>query len=484
MGDLTTASLPRIEAVQSALQADPWSTTNYCLLPLAFLISFGRRLACLMEDNPHGVDTVEGVAELNEIWAALNEICDWTVVASRLEASDPFSITILQLYLNLCAGGAIFAQLAVVEHQEQLKTSPIFSSVPPQPLSTTLTEFAMNVCSYLRSVRTDGQKSFMAVFTGTAWSVSRLAAFANVFNGTSAWNKSLHPAGPADKIVSLRFLCSTLNSVLRSYDSEPLRKALMALEAEKGALEILLGPTNIASVPLATSNQPLTDQPVSLGRLAAWKHILDKEAKQSLVFEEAAAASGLSQPFFRRAGFSAFAASNAATPPFSYTIEAVKNQVASPAVSTQAANLARTSSDLPAFLTSADPPNFDDPLLDPPASTPDHSSDLTSLINPPSIASLPNPAFPSTLSSASLLASIPQYNDEFFASLLFNLDYNAPTTNGGQLDRSDGELELELLSSSGGFGADREKLDFLSVEQGGGVDGGAGPVDTIPYLWQ
>ncbi|GAA5861578.1 hypothetical protein JCM8547_008080 [Rhodosporidiobolus lusitaniae] len=488
LGGLTVA-LPPLAAMEFALQADPWSTTNYCLLPLAFLISFGRRLACLMEVYPHGVNTVEGMAELNEIWAALNEICDWTAAVSRLEASDPFSITILQLYLNLTAGGAIFAQLAIIEHQEQLKISPISSPLPPQVPSPTLAEFAMNVCSYLRSIRTDGQKSFMAVFTGTAWSVSRLAAFANVFNGTSAWDKTLHPAGPADKVVSLRFLCSTLSSVLRAYDFDPLQKALMALEAEKGALEVLLGPTNVDSVPLATANQPSSDQPVSLGRLATWTHTLDKEEKQAVAFQEPIALDGDVQPFFRRAAsFSAFASEHAATPPFSYAVEALKQRGIAP----------RTDKSGPPLFSAATP--FLSPSSGSTLSSDGFSPPTAALVfnDPNNLSSPYDPALsttlPPTLPSSAFPSHPPppppvqatEYSDLFLTTFLSTLVHDsAPMTSTGvqSLELGGPESGLFSLDGSGGSFRNEGKQDFLAFEGAGGV-GEAAVQDTVPFLWQ
>jgi hypothetical protein len=44
--------------------------------------------------------------------------------------------------------------------------------------------------------------NFLAIFSGTCYSVSRLAILANVWNGTSAWDRSCHLQGPADKLES------------------------------------------------------------------------------------------------------------------------------------------------------------------------------------------------------------------------------------------------------------------------------------------
>ncbi|GAA5861599.1 hypothetical protein JCM8547_008087 [Rhodosporidiobolus lusitaniae] len=463
--------LPSMAAVEFALQNDPWSTTTYCLRPLALFVQFGRRLAYLFELTPNGVDTVERCIELNEIWGTMTRICAWAAEAAKLQATNPFSLTVLQLYLNLIAGAAIFAQLAIVEHQEQASFS-----LPPSFPAPTRAQFASHACSYLRSVRIGGRKTFLAVFTGTTWSVSRLAAFTDVFNGTSAWDESLHPAGPSDKLESLIFLCKTLASVLRAYDSAALRKSLLSLEAEKNALEVLLGHS-----PDSASSDSSSEPAVSMGRLSTWTHILDKEERKPVEFFE--------DPVFSVPPAEADASFLAASSIFSlgqyspppppttgFSLEGFPPFTSNPAFTSFPSQPGTSSGSSPSFSSNSASPPSDHPSPPTPPLAPFAASASVSSPHPiqsnsTSTASsfVPSPPLPfSTFDTPTLPASDPLTN---FLAAMMN-DPQLATTGGGEALNSGGVEGL--FPFHGG----------TWEEDGKGASSGAAPQDAgSSFIW-
>ncbi|GAA5861581.1 hypothetical protein JCM8547_008081 [Rhodosporidiobolus lusitaniae] len=220
-----------LSAVEYALDTYPWSATQHSLVPSVIFITYGRRLGYLLESCPYGIDSVEAGIEMNEIWAVFDRILRWAADSTRLQTANPFLLTIARLFTMFIAGPATFAQLAIIQYLEEFNT---LSSFPHPPIALP------NRLHLARNIEED--KTFISTFTGTAWSVSRLAAFVNLFGATSAWDESLHPAGPGDKLTSLRFLSKSAASVLRAYDSDALRTALLSLDAEQSALELLVAP--------------------------------------------------------------------------------------------------------------------------------------------------------------------------------------------------------------------------------------------------
>ncbi|GAA5837647.1 hypothetical protein JCM11251_002033 [Rhodosporidiobolus azoricus] len=315
--------LPSIAAIRFALSSDPWSLTNYLLVPLGASMDVGRRLArCLDEletrDGAGGM-TVAREMDLAAIWRRANEVCTWgkevLEVGEQMQGLDIFTATVLHMYVSLAYGSAVFLQLALVLYLEK----------HPQDKGTFLSQLEKDhpqtVAQYLRSIRvTATGNNFLTVFTGTAWSVSRLVIFSQSFLKTSAWNPLLHPAGMTDKLSSLYFLHDTLTSVERSYPSEDLAKVIKSVEAEQASIQVILGSSAAKALPNpallraatatpsemvakllaplepatggspsgantlsrpstdSSSNPAVTLKP-SLFRISTWTHILDKEER-------------------------------------------------------------------------------------------------------------------------------------------------------------------------------------------------------------
>ncbi|BGP15514.1 hypothetical protein JCM10213v2_003493 [Rhodosporidiobolus nylandii] len=193
-----TPSLPSIATLTAALAAGPWPLTNALLLPLASYVVLGRRVAFLL-DEAKATSAALRNPEVEEIWGEASSLVEWAEgalsLAHELEALEVFSLTILQLYTNLACGAALFAQLAILRYLEGL---------PSSLASEYAVRFACASAAHLRSIRASGRINFLAVFTGSAWSVTRLVDFAQRFWPAAAWDAELFPKGPEDKLSSLK----------------------------------------------------------------------------------------------------------------------------------------------------------------------------------------------------------------------------------------------------------------------------------------
>ncbi|GAA6039679.1 hypothetical protein JCM8097_001344 [Rhodosporidiobolus ruineniae] len=233
---------PPKSEVLTALKHDPWELLGYESLWLAVYSGIGRRVASPLSDLRTSSLTAADVVELGEIWGEADELVDYLdeimLGAESIEA-DPFALTVFHLYTELAYGGTVFAALALIL---ALQDPALSSSIPgaiPTLLQQYLPRFLRSACQYLRRFR-NPNTSFLAVYTGSAWSVSRLVAFTQLIRSTSPWAADLHPGGPADKLETLSYLQSTLTSVGRAYPNEKLEAVLQAVEAEQRALALLL----------------------------------------------------------------------------------------------------------------------------------------------------------------------------------------------------------------------------------------------------
>ncbi|GAA5895202.1 hypothetical protein JCM6882_006614 [Rhodosporidiobolus microsporus] len=277
--------LPSLELIRFALESDPWSLTNYALVPLAAIIEASRRLArCLDEVGAAGGLRAETERELEELWERAWEVGSWgseiIELSGGMKDLDPFTVTVLGLWVQLSYGAAVFSQLAIVLSLENRHPAP--TSLLSQQIGT----FPSTACRYLRSIRgTAGRNNFLTVFTGCAWSVSRLMTFARIFVTTNAWSTEMHPGGPADKLASLNFLHGTLTNVATSYPSASLSEVIQLIESERPSLQILFaaassGASSTSASPSSSNTAPST----SLARISTWTHMLVEEERKAVQF--------------------------------------------------------------------------------------------------------------------------------------------------------------------------------------------------------
>ncbi|GAA6039689.1 hypothetical protein JCM8097_001352 [Rhodosporidiobolus ruineniae] len=279
-----TGGMPPPQVVLDAIQHDPWLVTRLAVLPLASYINLGRRIASLLNDLRNGHLGAEEVVAVGEVWdraEVLVDYLDGLISEVYAAATNELSVTVFQLYAQLTYGATLFAILSIIIALEEPSLSTVVPGTAAMLLQHYRSRFLRLACRYLRTVR-GSTTSFLAVFAGSAWSVSRLVTFAQLVKSTSAWDAELYPAGPADKLASLDYLQSALNSVGRAYPSEELQAVLQAVEGERGALALVLGVplSSLPSTPAylaasSSSNHPSasssTAQP-SLSRLASWTY--------------------------------------------------------------------------------------------------------------------------------------------------------------------------------------------------------------------
>ncbi|GAA6036712.1 hypothetical protein JCM8097_003442 [Rhodosporidiobolus ruineniae] len=291
--------LAPVEVICLAAQNDPWTLVNYCLLPLSHFISIARSWAYLFDAADGGLSAAQSV-EFGELWRRAEDLMDYLVEvenAANGVSNDAFALTLLQLYLNLTYDATIFAQLAALLFLEGVATGPARCATANSLLQQHGPLFLKHACRYLRVTRASSNGNWLSVFTGSAWSVSRLATFAKLFKNTSAWDPELHTGGPADKLESLVFLHEALVLVERVYPGDEIRGMMQAVDAETSALSILLGTPSPSSLPPrhpsaspspffggAPRTSPLSAAAPSLTRIAAWTHTLAKEERPATDF--------------------------------------------------------------------------------------------------------------------------------------------------------------------------------------------------------
>ncbi|GAA6039681.1 hypothetical protein JCM8097_001345 [Rhodosporidiobolus ruineniae] len=290
-----TGGLPPVQVVLDALQTDPWSLTNWELLWIAHYSTIAGRVSSIlsvMRDRELGA---EEAVELGEIWARVEELVDYLhgmIMAADGVEAEPFALVIFHVYAELTYGAIVFAALAVLLALDESTVAPSASATATTHLQHYRPHFSDLASRYLRRVR-GSTTCFLAVFTGSAWSVSRLVAFAQLVKATSAWDVELYPRGPADKLESLNYLSTALASVGRAYPNKDLQAVLEAVSAEQRALALLLNvplpsPTSLssslASTPASLSSTPSTSTSPSLSQLSSWTFKNDSRADEPTLF--------------------------------------------------------------------------------------------------------------------------------------------------------------------------------------------------------
>ncbi|GAA6039686.1 hypothetical protein JCM8097_001349 [Rhodosporidiobolus ruineniae] len=291
-----TGGMPPIQVIIDAMQHDPWSLTNLLLLPLASYVNLGRRIASLVDDLRGNHMSASDVVQVGEVWGdaeSLSEYLDGVFSEVNGVVAEPFALTIFHLYTQLVYAATVFASLALLLTLERPKPAAGNPSTVATLVQQYRPRFLRLACRFLRCLRQRSGTSFLAVFTGSAWSVSRLTLFAQLIKGTSAWDAALYPGGPADKLESLNYLHTALKSVGRAYPNDGLQAVLEAVSAERSALAVLLDvplPSPASSPAPSTSPSPSasfsSSTCPSLSLLSTWTHMLDvSERYPSLLCE-------------------------------------------------------------------------------------------------------------------------------------------------------------------------------------------------------
>ncbi|BGO94985.1 hypothetical protein NBRC10512_006829 [Rhodotorula toruloides] len=283
--------LPSAELLEAALSADAWSVTVCALFGLRAYLNVARRIATLLVGTKSMPQALADEADFEARWRDLDALYSWASMAADLalrgDKGDAFARANLEFYCNFAYGPAIAAEFAILQHLEELDQhdsahacSPA-DQISPSLLSTARARFPVQLCRYLRDVRTTDGSNFFAVLGGTMISLSRILAIIRCFLQTSAWDMSLH-ASPVDKLGSLDYLLSALDLIAQSYPGAPgLATVREEAEAERLALVMLTG----TSPRRLLSDINLLSRP-SLGRLNAWTFAHDVSQTAPLLLHQ------------------------------------------------------------------------------------------------------------------------------------------------------------------------------------------------------
>ncbi|GAA5861247.1 hypothetical protein JCM8547_008532 [Rhodosporidiobolus lusitaniae] len=263
-----------LEEVKRAAQNNPFWLARSLTPAITCYIAAGRDFANHVDAEQDELEPRMTFGEIETLWKTAEEILAWgsdvlnlTVKPGELE---PCTFVLFQAYVQLSYGPTLFLLLAMLLYLEEKA-----EHIPSPTLDHYRARLAVHVCNYLRDFRTPSGTNSMAALTSTLWGVSRLVNLAQFFNSTSAWDETLHPGGPGDKLASLTFLYNTLSSVVKLNEPEgdAATATLCQLETERAVLTGLLG-SNLDYTSTSELFGPPPDAP-SLSQINSWLHLLD-----------------------------------------------------------------------------------------------------------------------------------------------------------------------------------------------------------------
>ncbi|BGP40277.1 hypothetical protein JCM10450v2_004257 [Rhodotorula kratochvilovae] len=275
--------------LEKVMRIDPWSTTIFLLHHLLVAVTLLRRVAYLLDQSRDIEQGQQRCGDFEGVRKSMDNVYAWGAMALDVArtAEDPFLRTIIGMYTHIAYGSTVFAELAVFKLFQRIVENDAVNSSPASPegvaalgVDERYARLQQSACAYLRAARLEAPATnFLAVFTGSLWSTSRLCELANAVLATSAWQEQLHPDGPRDKLASLTYLHAALYALHSAYPETPtLAETLEAVAQEKRTLDVLLGPASLSLAAPLNPRSPPTSVPAaspSLARINSWTHLND-----------------------------------------------------------------------------------------------------------------------------------------------------------------------------------------------------------------
>ncbi|GAA5897237.1 hypothetical protein JCM8208_003765 [Rhodotorula glutinis] len=280
------------DVLEEVLRLDAWSVTGFLVQNLLFAIVLLRRLALFLDTARTVQSVLDRASEVEDMMATMDKIYEWGKMAFEVVQAhpDPLQRVVALIYLNGTYAVTLFAELAVLKHLERVSEEDARRTFPSS--SATLAALHLDrrrarlqhsSCAYLRAARTSPEPNYLAIQTGTFWSTSRLCDMVQSVLAASVWDQDLFPDGPKDKLESLMFLHTTLDSLRRAYpDSALVLETLNSIVAEMALLQMLLVAPSAPPSNGSRTASTLSALP-SLTQLNSWVHVNDSSFVQIIM---------------------------------------------------------------------------------------------------------------------------------------------------------------------------------------------------------
>ncbi|GAA5840243.1 hypothetical protein JCM9279_002321 [Rhodotorula babjevae] len=280
------------DVLEEALRLDAWSVTGFLVQNLLFAIVLLRQLAHFLDQARTAQAVLDRAGEVDGMMVTMDKIYEWGQMAYGVVQAhpDPLQRVVALIYLNGSFAVTLFAELALVRHLERVSAEDVRRKFPSSPttlaalhLDRRRARLQLSACTYLRAARTLPEPNYLAIQTGTFWSTSRLCDMVQTVLAASVWDTDLFPHGPKDKLESLNFLHTTLDSLQRAYpDRSLVVETLNSIASEMVLLEMLLIAPSASPSDRSSSASTLSALP-SLTQLNSWIHVNDSSFVQIIM---------------------------------------------------------------------------------------------------------------------------------------------------------------------------------------------------------